>query len=575
MTSDMRLHLFLGLRGSEAFVSGLRKITQSTNQSTRQMVRSWGNVNNRLSGVHGTLLRIAAFVGGGALLRQAVLDVAEFERGLMETRLTGSMTAKEIEKVRSTIIALSSETLQLPEDQLAAFQKMVAAGVDPKKALAGMKAIDKAATASFANVVDMAAASVDLFDKMEIEPEKLQRALNIMYAAGNEGKFELKDMAQYFPEITSDAQRFGMVGEKGVAQVSAMLQVAMKGTALPSEAANNMRNFFAQITQYREAFSKIGVNVWEFVNPKTGRFRAEKDVDAFFKEIIKKSKGSTAVLEMAGIRDRQAKDFIIQMMANWKEYERIRDKSLGSADNNGVDTAFDEVNKTKYANLKRLEIERSKAMKSGGSSWVAEKATKLGNWAVENPGKAGTLLLGGYSIFKWLKSHLSKLPREIKDISTKPGTPPPGLPNEGPIQGPKTGDWYKPKLNKPTPDGRLLRFLTVASPAIPVVGSALWAALSMQIGQKVATKQAESMSIERLMDLRARHMVMGGGANSPQVKTIDAEIARKFAEQIKNEISIQINIDGQGRTVSKVDNMNTKVNTIKRGSFDQFVLPQN
>jgi hypothetical protein len=71
-------------------------------------------------------------------------------------------------------------------------------------------------------------------------------------------------------------------------------------------------------------------------------------------------------------------------------------------------------------------------------------------------------------------------------------------------------------------------------------------------------------------------MVMGGGANSPQVKTIDAEIARKFAEQIKNEISIQINVDSQGRAFSKSDNMNTKVNTIKRGSFfDPVPYPEN
>jgi hypothetical protein len=240
---------------------------------------------------------------------------------------------------------------------------------------------------------------------MQIDPSKLERTFNIMAQGGKEGKFELKDMARFFPQVASDAARFGMVGEHGLSQMVAMLQISRKGTADASTAANNMRNFFGHITAYRGAFKKLGIDVWSFLDPKTGKFKSKEHVDSFFKEISSKSKGSVAMLEVAGIRDVQAKDFIAQMMMNWKEYEQIRDKSLKSADAGVVAKDFDVVKDTTASNIKKMEIEKSKLLKDDKASTLAgtvsEKGSKAISWAAEHPGAALGIAAGAWKVVKW------------------------------------------------------------------------------------------------------------------------------------------------------------------------------
>ena len=401
---DKEVFVRLGLRGGPQFASQLKQFADRGIQSAKQLAGAWAKSGKALSDTGALLRKTALFVGGTAVLRQAIRDVTEFERGLTEMRMTAGMTAGEMDKVRKQILDLSKETLQLPEDQLAAFRDMVAAGIDPTQAITGLRAMNRTATASFSDIRDIAASSVDLFQKMKIAPEELERAFNIMSKAGKEGRFELKDMAGFFPAITSDAAKFGLTGEKGLAQMTAMLQISRKGTADASTAANNMRNFFAKIITYREQLGKAGIRVFDFVDVKTGKFKEGKGFDEFFGEIMKKTGGSSAKLQMAGFRDIQAMDFVTQMMANWKEYQRIRDEALSSAGADVVGKDFNTVADTSYARLKKLEIAQSKAMKSGGSSWFAEKAGQAGNWAIENPMSALGLAAGGLFGYKALKN---------------------------------------------------------------------------------------------------------------------------------------------------------------------------
>lgn len=567
--SNMALFIALGLTGQQMVSRGMRDVSRDSSRAAREVSSAWTNASRHISTVGTAMGKAAAMVGGAALLRQVIMDVAEFERGLMEAGLTGDMSAQGIAQVRQEMLDLSSAVLQLPEAELAAFKNMVSAGIDPRAARAGLRDIGRAATASFSEMTDMASTSVDLIQKMDIVPDRLGRAFNIMHQAGKEGKFELKDMARYFPEVTSDAARFGMVGERGVAQMTAMLQVARKGTAIPSEAANNMRNFFASVTAYRQAFAKLKINIFEFIDPKTGKFRAGRDVDAFMREIIKKSGGSGTMLELAGIRDRQAKDFILLMMQNWKEYERIRDKALGSADKDVIGKDFDQVEQSTFARIRRLEISRSKAMKSDPASGVAERATGMGNWALENPlktlaGAAG--LYAGYRLGRAIlgrrigaglpggggggaggmgqpipvyvvNKHLSMLPGQGWGFPGGPGAPP------GPVG--RAGRLF-PWLRRM---GGTALALTAGAP-LEVLGTGM------------AAYQAGSWLEKRFINGR-----LGEWAYDrlhPQQPSVGP---------VKNDVAIEIHFDELLRPFARTRDMNTsmRVNAPNRGTFDALL----
>ncbi|MBV5339187.1 MAG: phage tail tape measure protein [Deltaproteobacteria bacterium] len=574
--SDMKLFLQLGVKGQSGFTSTMNNMANTTSRSTKRMVASWGSVENRMSSISTSLMKLTALLGGGALLRQAVVDVMNFERGLTEMRLTGELSAKGMNDIRKQMIALSSETLQLPEDQLETFKNMVAAGIKPEKVMSGLKAINRTATASFSNVTDIGNTAIDLFQKMDIKPEKLERAFNIMHKAGKSGRFELKNMSAYFPEVLAAASQYGITGEKGVAQVAAMLQISRRNRAQPAEAASDMKAFLGHMISYKKEFKKVGFNVFDYIDLKSGKFKAGKDIDEFFKDLKIKSKGgSAAMLKAMGIQDYEASNFMAGLMKDWNDYEKIRDEALGAADKNVVGKDFDDVNETTFAKAKRLEIERSKAMKSTGSSWLAEKSMGAGTWTIEHPIAAAGAALGTYAGWKLLPGILQRFIGGGKNsnmggnfsggasgvtsvfVVNWPGS---GVPIPGALGGAAGAAAGGAAASTAA--------IAVGVAAIPAIVAAVAGYVSIKTGKNLAQNEASWRSSKDLAEIRARHMVMGGGESSFQVKTIDAEQTRRWQSALKNEIKIDLQIDSGGRVSARSNDMSTSANIGgRRGSF--------
>lgn len=163
-----------------------------------------------------------------------------------------------------------------------------------------------------------------------------------------------------------------------------------------------------------------------------------------------------------------------------------------------------------------------------------------------------------------------------------------------------------------------------ATPPIPVVGglvptsimlapallAAIVGAISIALGKGKTDDEVKYLSTARLQELRKQHMVRGGGENSYQVQAIDRELAERrvrpegagswgraiplmsshqtFEESygmlsshhrsnpglderalrdIKNNINLEIHIDSQARTFTRVDGKNTHITTLRRGDF--------
>jgi hypothetical protein len=164
--SNMALFIALGLTGQQRVVSGLNDVSRQGSDAAKRMGAAWRSAGSNLSTLG---MQMAGLVGGWSTVRSLVTGVAEFDRALTD-----------MSTIRARMLDISRTTLQLPEDQIAAFQQMVAAGVDPKQAIKGMAAINRAATASFADVRDIASSTIDLLQKMDIKPENLERSFNMM-----------------------------------------------------------------------------------------------------------------------------------------------------------------------------------------------------------------------------------------------------------------------------------------------------------------------------------------------------------------------------------------------------------
>lgn len=76
----------------------------------------------------------------------------------------------------------------------------------------------------------------------------MTQALETIAFHGKDGSFEAKNMAKAFPGLLAMMADKQILGNDSVNQLGAMLQIQMKATASPEEAANNLRNWISKIS---------------------------------------------------------------------------------------------------------------------------------------------------------------------------------------------------------------------------------------------------------------------------------------------------------------------------------------
>lgn len=304
----------------------LRVMQDRTAASRKLMDRSLATASN-LSIAGGS-----SFMVGRAVL-QRTSAVANRSGGRQQAftgfqNLTGA-DDERMARLRTELSDLRGVTKRSVDEMLAALGVLVGKGMDLEDALGALPATARAAFATETGSDEMGAAGFALYDNLNIAPEELRKAYDIMAKGGKEGGFELDAMARKFPEITAGARALKMEGLESVAELTAALQIAMKAAGSEDQAATNMANFIGKLTApvTVKKFAEAGISIQEELQKamESGVSPMEHML-----ALISKMTGGDA-LEMGKLfEDKQVLDFLRAMIPNMEEYARIRDEAFGA-----------------------------------------------------------------------------------------------------------------------------------------------------------------------------------------------------------------------------------------------------
>lgn len=409
------------------------KVDQTT-QAVGRLGDAMARVEKRKE-LAGELGREVVKVGAAYLaLKQPLNQEGDFEHHLRAFGNTAGMTAGELEGVRKQIRAMSVDVRQSNEAILGGVEVLVGKGMGAKEALLASTAIGRAATATGASMEDMSNLSFSVMSNLHVPVDKLGKALDIMAAAGKEGGFELKNMAQQFPQLTAAAASLGLTGTEAVASLGAALQVAMKGASDPSTAANNLANFLQKIAspEAKKNFEKLGIDIAQELadgvaagqNPMevamqqiaaaTGADLDKVMADAFdangklIEGAADKISERFKLGEIFG--DKQVQDFIVPMLAGYQDYLKIKKKA--SEATGVVDQDFANMAETYNEAGKKMGLATDKLMGSIGKAVlpiitpiinkVADGVDALADLADAAPHATAALIgvVGAFTVYK-------------------------------------------------------------------------------------------------------------------------------------------------------------------------------
>ncbi|MCW6541828.1 phage tail tape measure protein [Yersinia ruckeri] len=176
-------------------------------------------------------------------------NMAYAERGV-EGRLEGK---KELGGLVRNAVDVGGGTKETAADTLDAMLASGAVSMDSVKAL--LPVIQKYATATGADPKDLANIAIRLKQSFDVKDEDIGKALNMAIVAGQEGSFELADMAKHLPGQLASASSAGMSGLDDFSTLLALNQTSAITAGNSDEAGNNTSNLLAKLNSRDTAMS--------------------------------------------------------------------------------------------------------------------------------------------------------------------------------------------------------------------------------------------------------------------------------------------------------------------------------
>jgi hypothetical protein len=337
MSRDLQLALQLKAETAQ-LVGGLGRGRQAVRSFTAGVKKELADLKGVFSSVEGKLAGLGFSVGAGAFVANATKTFAQAEYGLREMGNAGELSKEQLAGLQVGLLDTARQVGKFREDLIGGISVLVGSGEEFQTAVGEIGDIGYAATASGAQVDDLAKATYALRSNLALLPKDVRGALNVLTVGGFEGAFELKDMARYLPTITAQAQKLNLKGVSGAASLAAGLQVARLGAGTQEEAATNFSNFLSKLTSQETVKNfekKFGVE-WT----KTFKKIVKNSEDPLLSAVleIKKAVGTDPFKLNQLFGDMQVMNFLNPMIQNIERYKAIRGKELN--DQATVDKAW-------------------------------------------------------------------------------------------------------------------------------------------------------------------------------------------------------------------------------------------
>lgn len=155
------------------------------------------------------------------------------------------------------------DTAEALNSIIASWQQVGPKAMKFKDVLSMLPAMTTTAAVSGANVADLGQIAMRSVQTLGIRPEQVGGVMNMAYVGGQEGSFELKDMAKHLPDQMAKAVSLGMTGPAALSKLIAANQAAAITAGSSGQAGTNLSNLLGKINSRDTAVDaqKHGINL--------------------------------------------------------------------------------------------------------------------------------------------------------------------------------------------------------------------------------------------------------------------------------------------------------------------------
>lgn len=372
----------------------------------------------------------------GAPVMASVKQYSSFESQLRDISVTGDLDSRQEQAIGTAIRRASLQVNQLQESLLGGVGQLVADGMNPQQAATFAGMLGKAATATKADMTDLAKMTYAFSDALKItDAKELEQAFGIAATGAKLGSFELKDMAKALPGMAKAFAARGIYGKDAITQIVASLEVG-KGSGSAEEAVTNMSNWLAAMGRgdTTQKYAKAGVDyqgsMQNYVAQGLSQYEASlmianRFIDGKGKAFVQQWKaagsrgdqeGQQKLMESFGLAevftDIQTVNHLLSMRQGWDKYQSNKQEMNTPSAMSTLDKDAAKQNDTLEGRWRKTQIGFNDSAISIGESLrpaliqlgetLIPLMNSVGKWIAANPQLvSGTIqVLGALLAFK-------------------------------------------------------------------------------------------------------------------------------------------------------------------------------
>lgn len=355
----------------------------------------------------------------GAPVMASVKQYSSFESQLRDISVTGDLDSRQEQAIGTAIRRASLQVNQLQESLLGGVGQLVADGMNPQQAATFAGMLGKAATATKADMTDLAKMTYAFSDALKItDAKELEQAFGIAATGAKLGSFELKDMAKALPGMAKAFAARGIYGKDAITQIVASLEVG-KGSGSAEEAVTNMSNWLAAMGRgdTTQKYAKAGVDyqgsMQNYVAQGLSQYEASlmianRFIDGKGKAFVQQWKaagsrgdqeGQQKLMESFGLAevftDIQTVNHLLSMRQGWDKYQSNKQEMNTPSAMSTLDKDAAKQNDTLEGRWRRTQIGFNDAAISIGESLrpaliqlgetIIPLMDSIGKWIAANP----------------------------------------------------------------------------------------------------------------------------------------------------------------------------------------------
>ncbi|HGM5500307.1 TPA: phage tail tape measure protein [Stenotrophomonas maltophilia] len=312
-------------------------------------------------------------------LAKPVENASGFARQNQQIGVAANLSRAQVSALGQAILQQSRATNQGADDLQRSIKLMVAAGMDAQSAQASLGAVGRTTTVTGASIDDVAQAAAALQQSFDIDPSRMQNALDVLVVNSQQGSLGLKDMAQVLPVLGSSFEAMKLQGTSAAATLGAALEATLDSAGGADKAASNMKSFMSEVLSpdiQEKAKKSLNLDLHKIIGD--AQTSGGNPFDAAMQGIIQATAGDQKKIGTL-FSDAQAKNFVQPMIENWDTYIRVRDKALNESAGT-TDAAYADAMQTDPQKIEGAKIAVDNLSKAFGAALlpaVGEAAVKL------------------------------------------------------------------------------------------------------------------------------------------------------------------------------------------------------